>query len=88
MIVLKKLEDDVKVTMILKQECSTWSEVTEKFINFLQASGYIVQGIDVAEYLQDMYAFQARKDEEVESIIELEHQLKKKKRRKKNAKQK
>lgn len=85
MIVLKKLEDDVKITMVLKENCVTWMEVTEQFVNFLQASGYIVQGIDVADYLMGQYGFQ-KKDEEVEPIIELRHQPKKKKRRKKNAK--
>ena len=86
MIQLRKLNEEVEVEMTIRTDGATWMEVTEEFINFLQSCGYIVQGIDVAEYLQDMYAFQARKDEEGEPIIELRHEPKKKKRRKKNEK--
>lgn len=83
MIVFKYKKINEGYVQMKSVEDATWKEVADDFVNFLQGCGYIVTGIEVAEYLEEQYAFQARKDEKVEPVIELRHEPKKKKRKKK-----
>ena len=58
MIILKKKRDDGSYLQMKLSEDATWHEVCDDFVHFLQGCGYIVQGIDVAEYLMEQYGFQ------------------------------
>lgn len=60
MILKNKREDGSYIQMRI-HETATWTEAVEEFIHFLQGCGYILEGIDVAEYLMELYKFQ-RKD--------------------------
>jgi len=72
--------EEAQVEIIIRDSTLTWMDLTDEFIHFLQACGYTVQGIRVADYLAEQYDYQ-RKDEGVESVSELRRQPKKKKRR-------
>lgn len=68
MIVFKKVKADdynTEAELVMKVEEFYWPEVAENFVHFLQGCGYIVQGIDVAEYLMEQYAFQKREKPDV-----------------------
>lgn len=59
---LKKKRDDGSYIQVKVSEDATWHEAANEFVNFLQGCGYIVQGIEVAEYLGEQYAFQKEKE--------------------------
>lgn len=61
MIVFKK-KDELRMNLTKMDDESTWPEVTEEFVNFLQGCGYIVTGLEVGKYLVKQYTFQ-EKDE-------------------------
>lgn len=75
MMIFKHIDDATCNKVIVKSATDTWMVATEQFISFLQACGYVVRGIDVADYLQENYRFQ--RDDCADGIVP----LKKKKRR-------
>ena len=60
MIIFSRKYDNESTRVVLKDDCCTWQEVTDRFIYFLQGCGYIVNGIDVADYLSEQYGFQRK----------------------------
>lgn len=58
MIVFKKKDNDGEYLQMRIDDGATWVDVTDRFVEFLHGCGYIIQGIDVAEYLMEQYAFQ------------------------------
>ena len=64
MIIFKKKDHEGAYLQMRIEEDATWVDVSNRFVEFLQGCGYIVQGIDVAEYLMDEYAFQKNKRKE------------------------
>lgn len=58
MIILKKKDNDGEYLQMRIDDGATWVDVTDRFVEFLQGCGYIIQGIDVAEHLMGQYAFQ------------------------------
>lgn len=62
MILKKKNKDGSYVKMYIPNEAS-WPEVVDEMVHFLQGCGYIVQGVEVAEYLLEEYGFQKQKKE-------------------------
>ena len=84
--ILKKKYGESYIQMKLSEEAS-WTEAADAFVHFLQGCGYIVQGIDIGEYLAEQYAFQRENAESIcDAFPEVEWQPKKK--GKKRAKQK
>ena len=79
MIILTRKYENESTRIVLKDDCCTWKEIADRFIFFLQGCGYIVDGIDVAEYLVEQYGFQ--RNEEPESTQEISLPTKKGKRR-------
>jgi riboflavin synthase len=96
MIRFEKSDEHTYVEIVVRDSTDTWMGVTDEFVNFLQACGYIVKGYDVGKHLCTQYAFQVEDEIEEdkrlskiadERILEHEYKLKnKKKRRKKRAK--
>lgn len=74
MIILKKKRDDGSYLQMKLSEDATWPEVVHDFVNFLQGCGYIVEGIEVAEYLMEEYGFQ---NEELIPLEKVKRKLKK-----------
>jgi hypothetical protein len=74
MIILKKKRDDGSYLQMKLSEGATWPEVVNDFVNFLQGCGYIVEGIEVAEYLMEEYGFQ---NEELIPLEKVKRKLKK-----------
>lgn len=62
MIRFEKSDEHTYVELVVRDSADTWMGVTDEFIHFLQACGYIVEGIAVADYLTEQYGFQ-RKEE-------------------------
>ena len=60
--ILKKKHGESYIQMKLSEEAS-WTEAADAFVQFLQGCGYIVQGIEIGEYLAEQYAFQKEKPE-------------------------
>ena len=59
MIILKKKENGQTQSVVyIRKDAISWVEVTERFIDFLQSCGYVVDGYDVGLYLTQEYAFQ------------------------------
>lgn len=58
MIVFKQIRENDMLVMKINDQDVSWSEVTDQFISFLQGCGYVVKGIQVAEYLMEQYNFQ------------------------------
>lgn len=58
MIIFKKKDHDDDYMQMKIHDGATWVDVTDRFVEFLQGCGYIVQGIDVAEHLMEQYEFQ------------------------------
>jgi hypothetical protein len=91
--ILKKKHGESYIQMKLSEEAS-WTEAADAFVHFLQGCGYIVQGIDIGEYLAGEYAFQKEKCEQlpeewIERIDEYQPRSEvKRKKGKKRAKQK
>jgi len=84
MIILKKADGLSNIEMVLTAEGLTWMEVSNEFISFLSACGYVVTGYEVGNHLCAEFAFQ--KEKEKDEPLVLEHECKpKRKRRKKNA---
>jgi len=79
MIVFKQMDEGLNVCLVIKNSGHTWMEVTHNFVNFLQACGYIVDGIDIGEHLVQQYGFQRK--EEPESTQEISLPTKKGRRR-------
>lgn len=65
MIRFEKSDEYTYVEIVVKDSTNTWMGVTDEFIHFLQASGYIVDGIDVADYLAEQYGFQRKEKSDV-----------------------
>ena len=61
--ILKKKRDDGSYIQVKINENATWSEASDEFVHFLQGCGYIVQGIEIAEYLMEQYDFQREETE-------------------------
>jgi hypothetical protein len=55
--ILKKKYGESYIQMKVSEEAS-WTEATDAFVQFLQGCGYIVQGIDIGDYLVEQYEFQ------------------------------
>ena len=91
--ILKKKHGESYIQMKLSEEAS-WTEAADAFVHFLQGCGYIVQGIDIGEYLAGEYAFQKEKPEQLpeewlDRVEEYQPRSKvKRKKGKKRAKQK
>ena len=66
-----------RLNKVILNDHLTWDELTEEFINFLQGNGYVLQGIDVANYLSHQYKFQNIQEEYEHKIQELEKQVEK-----------
>ena len=62
--ILKKKHGESYIQMKLSEEAS-WTEAADAFVQFLQGCGYIVQGIDIGDYLVEQYAFQKDKLEQL-----------------------
>lgn len=58
MIIFKKKDSDDEYLQMQISDGATWVDVTNRFVEFLQGCGYIVQGIDIAEHLITQYGFQ------------------------------
>lgn len=58
MIVFKKKDNDGEYLQMRIEDGATWVDVTDRFVEFLQGCGYVLQGIDVAEHLMEQYGFQ------------------------------
>jgi len=85
MIIFEKKNELTNVQMVVTNDGLTWMELSDEFVNFLQACGYVVTGYEVGNHLCAEFAFQ--KEEEKDEPLVLEHECKpKRKRRKKNAK--
>lgn len=69
MIIFTRKYENENTRVVLKDDFATWTDVADKFIYFLQGCGYIVNGIDVADYLSEQYAFQ-RKEEQCQNTTE------------------
>lgn len=65
MIVFKQIDEGASARLVMKDAGYTWTEVTDEFIHFLQACGYVVNGIDVADYLSEQFAFQRKEKADV-----------------------
>lgn len=65
MLIFTKKESNETARIVIKDSWASWPEVADKFIHFLQACGYIVDGIDVAEYLEEQYGFQRKEKSDV-----------------------
>lgn len=87
MIIFKKKDHDGEYLQMRIEGGADWGEVTDRFVEFLQGSGYVLQGIDVAEYLMEQYAFQKPQPISAEWVDQPRSEIKQKK-GKKNAKQK
>lgn len=61
----EKSDSNTYVEIVVRDSDDTWMQVTDEFIHFLQACGYIVEGIDVADYLQERYGFQRKEKSDV-----------------------
>lgn len=59
--------DDVSVEMRI-DEGATWWELSERFVNFLQASGFVVDRQDFAEYWADELDVDQYPDDEEEPV--------------------
>jgi hypothetical protein len=68
-VLLKKKRDDGSYIQVKISEEATWYEAADGFVNFLQGCGYIVQGIEVAEYLKEQYAFQKEEKESCQKKV-------------------
>jgi predicted RND superfamily exporter protein len=60
MIRLEKSDRNTYVEVVVRDSDSTWMEITDEFVHFLQACGYIVEGIDIADHLTKQYGFQRK----------------------------
>lgn len=60
MIRFEKSDEHNRVELVVRDSDRAWTEVTDEFVHFLQACGYIVDGIDVADYLAEQYSFQRK----------------------------
>ena len=60
----KKKDGESYIQMKLAEDAS-WIEAVDKFVHFLQGCGYIVKGLDIAEYLLHEYDFQKEKPEQL-----------------------
>jgi hypothetical protein len=85
MITLTKDNETAKVQMVLTNDGLTWTELSNEFVNFLQACGYIVNGYEVGDHLCTEYAFQKQEEKQEQFVLEYEY---KPKRKKKHAKRK
>lgn len=65
MIVFKKKDHDGEYLQMKIDDGATWVDVTDRFVEFLQGCGYVLQGIDVAEHLMEQYAFQKQEKPDV-----------------------
>lgn len=63
MIILKNKRDDGSYLQMTLPKDAAWPEVVDDFVNFLQGCGYIVQGVEIAEYLMEQYSFQKAEQE-------------------------
>lgn len=76
MIRFEKSDSNTYVEIVVRDSDDTWMQVTDEFIHFLQACGYIVEGIDVADYLEEQYGFQ-RKEKLCQDTMEKKTKSKK-----------
>lgn len=67
--ILKKKRSDGSYVQVKISDDATWCEAADEFVNFLQGCGYIVQGIEVAEYLGEQYAFQKEEKESCQKKV-------------------
>lgn len=65
MIIFKKKDSAGEYLQMRIDEGATWVDVTDRFVEFLQGCGYVLQGIDVAEHLMEQYAFQKQEKPDV-----------------------
>jgi len=84
---LKKKHEDGSYIQMKVNEDATWMQATDSFLSFLHASGYVVDSLEVGEYIVEQWAFQ-RPQPEPEEWVDLPKSQIKRKKGKKNAKQK
>lgn len=75
MIIFEKKNELTNVQMVVTNDGLTWMELSDEFVNFLQACGYIVQGYEVGDHLCTQYAFQKEEKNAIREQLEDEIDL-------------